>query len=177
MQKVLVLIDIQREYITPGRLFCLQGVESSLQQAKKLLAHARQHEWKIIHVRHVKVGAPIFSPDSEYTDFIEGFTPLEGEVVVSKSLYSCYSSSKFCQLMQGFKHDEVFIVGYNSIMCCLSTVISGYHLGHKLHVVKDAMLAKSTKHFTEQENHQFALSTIEAAGYANCVSAEEVMSV
>ena len=78
--------------------------------------------------------------------------------------------------MQSFKHDEVFIVGYNSIMCCLSTVISGYHLGHQLHVVKDAMLAKSTKDFTEQENHRFALSVIEAAGYANCVSAEEVMS-
>ena len=41
MEKVLVLIDIQKEYITPGRLFCLQGIESSLQQAKKMLANRK----------------------------------------------------------------------------------------------------------------------------------------
>ncbi len=39
---VLVLIDIQKEYTTPGRAFSLKGIEQSLSNAKRILDFARK---------------------------------------------------------------------------------------------------------------------------------------
>ena len=38
---LLIAIDIQREYITPGRPYCLNGVDESLENCRDILAHAR----------------------------------------------------------------------------------------------------------------------------------------
>jgi ureidoacrylate peracid hydrolase len=176
MQQVLVLIDIQKEYITPGRYFYLSGITPSLRKAHEVLLHARAEGWKIIHVKHEKEGGPIFSPGAELTEFIDEFKPEANEVVITKHLYSCYSSTEFSRVMAEHTKDQVFVVGYNTIMCCLSTLISAYHLGQRLSLVTDASLAKATNEFTESENHRFAISVIQAAGYANCVTANEVLA-
>ena len=49
---VLVLVDVQKEYIAEGRPFCLETIGPSLDNLRKLLAHARAKGWKVIHMRH-----------------------------------------------------------------------------------------------------------------------------
>jgi len=43
----LVLLDIQREYISPDRAFYLTGISPSLNNCRILLKHARQNYWPI----------------------------------------------------------------------------------------------------------------------------------
>ena len=38
---VLVLVDVQKEYITEGRPFCLETIGESLENLRRLLAHGR----------------------------------------------------------------------------------------------------------------------------------------
>ena len=49
---VLVLVDVQKEYITEGRPFCLETIGESLENLRRLLAHGRKMGWKIVHMRH-----------------------------------------------------------------------------------------------------------------------------
>ena len=122
-------------------------------------------------------GGKIFGASSKYVQFVPAFEPKKNEVVISKSLYSCYSSPQFARLMDNYKDRQVYVVGYNSIMCCLSTLVSAYHLGQKLYYVIDASWAKSTERFSEQENHRFAVDVIQAAGYAHCVTTADLLAM
>ena len=64
---VLVLVDVQKEYITEGRPFCLETIGESLNNLRRLLAHARSRGWKIVHMRHQQ-NAECFSYGSKYSD-------------------------------------------------------------------------------------------------------------
>lgn len=44
-KNILVLIDIQKEYVTPGRPFYLSGIEPSLENSRQLLEFARKNDW------------------------------------------------------------------------------------------------------------------------------------
>lgn len=172
---ILILIDIQREYTTKDRPFYLNNIEKSLQNCKNILAFARENTWEIIHIKHLKMSAPIFNPNSEFSEFAEGFEPITGEKIFIKDLYSCYSSKEFSKLMEENKNSEVIIIGYNSIMCCLSTVIEGYHRRHNLLFVEDASLAKSTPEFSEEDMHVHSISLIKTANYAKVIKTDDII--
>ena len=79
----LIVIDIQKEYITPGRPFYLNGIQENLENAKKVLKFCRaKSDWSIAHVQHFRQedDAAIFNRHQpEFSGFVEGFEPLKGE--------------------------------------------------------------------------------------------------
>lgn len=171
---ILVLIDIQREYTTPGRPFYLNGIDSSLENCNEILTLARDKDWTIVHIKHLKAGSPIFNPESEHSDFATGFEPSAGETIITKDLYSCYSAEEFRRLMETTDAEHIYIIGYNSIMCCLSTVIDGYHRGNTLTFIEDASLAKATAEFDEADMHKHSISIIKTARYANVITTDDL---
>lgn len=162
MKKALVLIDIQREYTTEGRPFYIESIAQSLNNAKKMLEKARKENWFIIHVRHLQEGE-IFN-GNEYSCFVTDFEPQIGEQQVIKSKFSCFSSMEFTQFLEQKEHWEWFVIGYGSTMCCLSTIIDGYHRGYTFTFVHDASCAKKTENFSEEVNHKFATEHIRTFG-------------
>ena len=142
MKKALVVIDIQREYISPGRSFNIQGISPSLQNAYDILQFARQASWPIVHVQHLQNG-DLFGRDSATADFIDGFVPLESEALAVKSNYSSFSSPEFQRFAQDYSDHELVVIGYGTTMCCLSTIVDGYHRGYRFALVKDATAAKA----------------------------------
>jgi ureidoacrylate peracid hydrolase len=172
---ILVNIDIQREYTTPGRPFYLTGIEPSLRNCGLLLLHARDGSWPVIHVRHIQKKGHLFDEAMEFSRFVEGFEPLPSEPVFTKSNLSCYSDEGFSRMMESAYHDQVYIVGYNSLMCCLSTLVDAFHRGHRLNYVADASLARATRSADEQEAHRHATEILSI--YANIVATDEVLAV
>lgn len=175
----LVIIDIQKEYTTPNRSFYLNGIEPSLTQAKKLLEFCRtQSNWSIAHVQHFREGegATIFSRHTpEFSDFVEGFEPKINEYYFEKSIYSCYSNPDFALFMEEQKNEPIYIIGYGTTKCVLSTVIDGFHRGHhSLVVVADATLAKAEPGFNETELHQAMLAVIKSS-YAKIENASNIV--
>jgi ureidoacrylate peracid hydrolase len=173
MKKALVVIDVQREYNTPGRLFCLKGIEKSLAKIQEVLKGARSAGIPIIHVRHLQDGN-IFSRQDSHSEFIEGFEPLPGETYVEKSDYSSFSSPAFCNHLEKIRDHEILVVGYGSTMCCLSTIIDGYHRGYKFVFVHDASLAKATAQQDELSLH--VVMTEVMAIYAQVKTSHEVFA-
>jgi nicotinamidase-related amidase len=176
-KNVLILIDIQQEYTTPGRPFYLHGIEPSLANCAAMLKHARDANWTIAHVIHYRKNPSndFFNANSPFSNFVEGFEPHDDEMIFTKHLYSCYSSNEFTEFMTKHTHDNIYIIGYNSIMCCLSTVIDGYHRGHTFTLIEDATLAKSTDEFDELDMHRHSISLIKAAGYAEVITSKSLL--
>src|SRR3954454_24591524 len=172
---ILINIDIQREYTTPGRPFYLNGIEPSLANCRRLLAHARRHRWPVIHVRHLQNRGHLFDEEMEFSRFVEGFEPLASEPVFTKAKLSCYSDDGFARMMESAYHDQVYVAGYNSLMCCLSTLVEAFHRGHRLNYVADASLARATKHADEQVAHRHATDILSI--YANVVATDQVLAI
>lgn len=176
-KNVLVLIDIQKEYITEDRQFFLRGIEPSLKQCHELLKFARENDWEIAHVQHSNGNeAARFNPQTPYFDFIDGFTPKANEEVFIKNLYSCFSNENFCKFIAIHKNDTIYLIGYNSIMCCLSTVIDGYHRGYRFILVEDATYAKAAPEYSEEDMHRHAISIINTAKYAATIKTIKILN-
>lgn len=156
MKKALLVIDIQREYVTAGRSFNIQGIGPSLQQAYGVLQFARQVGWPIVHVQHLQDG-DLFGRDSATADFIDGFVPQEGETLAVKGNYSSFSSPQFEQFVHEYSDHELVVVGYGTTMCCLSTIVDGYHRGYRFALVKDATAAKAAGGLSEASLHAHAI--------------------
>lgn len=154
----LVLVDLQREYISPGRPFYLVGISPSLNNCRILLDHARLNHWPIVHVQHVQDG-PVFS--GEYAHFIEGFEPKTNEAVFVKSQISPYTNEAFKETMISAGENEILIAGYGSTMCCLSTIISGGAFGLRHSFVHDASWARALGDtMPEADAHRLVTSVI-----------------
>lgn len=160
---VLVIVDAQKEYVTPGRPFCLETIGPSLENLGRLLNHARSKGWKIIHVRHEQ-NAECFTYGSPYGEFIDGLEPGPGEESVAKSNFSCFSSRDFQALMEKFRHEDIYVCGYGTTMCCLSTMIDAHHRGYDFTFVKDATCAKRTARFGEQDMKEHIIDIMAAFG-------------
>lgn len=155
MEKVLCLIDIQREYNTEGRAFFIPELQRSLSNAQNVLKHARNQKWPIVHVQHLQEKG-IFAKGNPLADFIEGFEPLKGEAHVTKGDFSSFSSPEFTEFLKAHKDKEILVVGYGSTMCCLSTIVDGYHRGYKFQLLTDATAAKPTPNYSTDDLHRAA---------------------
>ena len=158
--KALVVIDIQREYIAPGRRFQIQGIGPSLKNAYTMLRFARNQGWPIVHVQHLQDG-DLFNRTSDTSDFIDGFVPEAGEVLAVKGNYSSFSSPDFVKFVAAHPDHELVVVGYGTTMCCLSTIVDGYHRGHRFALVEDATAARAARGHSEASMHDHAVATLE----------------
>jgi len=176
----LVLIDIQKEYTTLGRPFYLNGIESSLNNARKLLKMARAKKWDIVHVQHFrKDGNGIFNrSEPQFSGFVDGFEPTSEERYFEKHIFSCYSNPEFANFMEEKKNEPTYIIGYGTTKCVLSTIIEGFHRGHhSLIVVEDATYAKAEleQGFSEKDLHKAMIATIRSS-YAKVQTTAELLT-
>jgi nicotinamidase-related amidase len=180
MRNVLVLIDIQQEYTTVGRPYYLKGIEPSLANCRQLLTHARNSNWDICHVQHSNgEDAPKFAPNTSYFDFVAGFEPKADELHVIKRDFSCYSSVEFSDYLAQVTQSpdyKIYIIGYNTVMCCLSTLEEARRRGKNMYFVEDAALAKSIEDKSEHEMHKIMLGIYKAKGLATLVTTANLLA-
>ena len=170
---LLVALDIQREYVTPGRPLHLRGIEPALENCRRLLAHARAHNWPVAHVRHVQ-DSHVFDANMEWSRFVKGFEPQAHEMVFSKDNLSCYSTPEFVRMMESAVHNQIYLMGFEAQACCLSTLVDAFHRGHSLAYVADASLARRTALGDEQESFRWVLEVISI--YAPALTTDEVLA-
>ena len=162
MKNLLVLIDIQKEYVTSGRPYCIKTIAESLENSRSVLNWARsQSDWIIVHVEHRQAG-DVFGNNNPLSDFISGFEPLEGERVFRKSDYSSFSNLDFATFVSDPKIDRRVVVGYGSTKCCLATIMDGYSRGQKWTLLSDASRAISEENFSEGNLHDVATQILKS---------------
>ena len=153
---LLILVDLQREFMTDGSF--MQIVESgpALQNCRRLLAHARSRGWPIAHVRWVHQ-ANRSGRASEFTDWIEGVRPQASEMVFEKEFPSCYTDQAFAKMMDAGSGNSAVVAGLAGSVSCLATLIEGSSRAHKLVFAADASASHGIRDVSEKQAHEVAV--------------------
>ena len=94
MAPCLVLVDLQREYVTKPRLMAVPGAAAALDHCRVALLHARARGFPVAHCRQISK-SPFFNRSSKFSAWIEGFEPTAAEMVFNHEQPSCYSNKQF----------------------------------------------------------------------------------
>lgn len=172
MPKLLLVIDIQNEYIVKGRPYYIEGIGPSLKNAKSVLEAARENGMTVWHMAHKQEGN-VFSKDSSLSNFVADFIAKEDEKIFNKKMYSCFSSSEFTAALNELKPEEIIVIGYGTSKCCLCTIIDGIHRGYKFTLVEDATAAKREENASEEVMYQSSLLILKQ--YANLVKSADLI--
>lgn len=132
----LVLIDMQREYVTGSRLMALPDADAALANCRAALDHARSRGFPVAFLRQFSRSA-YFNPATAFSGWIKGFEPTGGDMIFERENPSCYSSAMFAQFMDGCGGHFVF-AGFAGETACLSTAIDAFHRKHRFSYLADA---------------------------------------
>ena len=170
---VLVLIGMQREYVTPGRPFSLDGADPAIENVRKLLDHARQARWPVAHVRHCEQGI-LFNAELEGSRFIPGLEPLGHEMVFVKSGLSAYGNQDFAATLNAQRSERIVVAGLAGNRDILATIVDGFNRGNRLAYIADA--SWSTSATPEKSATIHGLLTEITSTFADIVSTESLLA-
>ncbi|KQW65547.1 Isochorismatase [Phenylobacterium sp. Root77] len=138
-KRVVVVVDLQNEYLSSGKL-PLTGIDQAVQSAAKVIAAARASGDQVVHIRHEMpvANAPVFTPGSDGVQIIAGVAPAPGEQVIVKNYPNAFRETDLEAVLKAQDAQEVVIVGAMSHMCVAATSRAASDLGYKTTVVHDA---------------------------------------
>jgi nicotinamidase-related amidase len=139
MSKGLILIDIQNDYFTGGKME-LVGMKEAASNAQRLLAYFRQHQLPIFHVLHISTreGSTFFLPNTSGCEINESVKPQANESIVVKHYPNSFRETKLESLLKSNRVDELAICGAMTHMCIDTTTRAAFDLGFKCEVISDA---------------------------------------
>ena len=138
-KQALVVVDIQNEYFSEGKL-PLVGIDEAAANAALIIESARQKGHTVIHVRHEmpSTDAPIFTPNSNGVEINETVKPVEGETVIVKHFPNSFRETPLKEILDKDGIQEVIVIGAMSHMCIDATVRASVDFGYKTTTVHDA---------------------------------------
>lgn len=134
---ILLMIDLQMEYIAEGRAFELPNISPYLENCRKLLNHAREKRFPIIHFRRLTNGA-FFNRETQFSRWIEAFRPKPGELYFEHEKPSCFSDETFDKYLLSQRKPTLVVAGFTAEFSCIATVIDAYQKDLNVLFVKDA---------------------------------------
>jgi nicotinamidase-related amidase len=134
---VLLPIDVQLGFDDPSWPPRWNGEMEA--NGRALLAHWRAMGAPIVHVRHdsVQEGSSL-APGLWGNGFREGFAPLAGEPVVSKSVNSAFIGTDLDLRLRRLGAERIIAFGISTDMCVSTTIRTGANMGWKMVLVADA---------------------------------------
>ena len=142
MTRLLLLIDIQRDYF-PGGRHPLVDPDAAADAAARLLAAFRTAGERVVHVQHVSSGpdAAFFAAGTPGVEFDPRVAPDGSEDVIVKHEPNAFLGTGLEALLRAAAPDEIVVAGMMSSMCVDATVRAASDLGFRLAVAQDACAA------------------------------------
>lgn len=149
---VLLLIDMQQEYLASPRLLAIPHIETALENCRAALAHARRVGLPIAFARRTGNSA-FFNRSTPFARWIDGFEPGRHEMIFDHAEPSCYSGEAFATFMNQSPGGFV-MAGFAGEAACLSTAVDAFHRHHKMTYLADASASHDLGDLTAQETHR-----------------------
>jgi len=158
----LVMIDCQNTY--RGGIMQLTGVEPALQEARKLLTLARDHNIPVLHVQHDAGPGTPYDVRAEIGAIADEVAPIAGEPVIVKQYPNAFVQTDLDQRLKAAGIDKIILAGFMTHMCINSTAHGGFNLGYQATIVASAtatrpLQAANGKILTAQEVHDAAIAS------------------
>ena len=154
---LVVLVDMQQEYLAKPRLFAITEIDRALDNCRKVLDHSRRIGLPVAFVRMFS-DSVFFNRATPFARWIEGFEPYRNEMVFERASPSCYSCEPFAALVNQ-NHGGIVLAGFAGEAACLSTLIDAFHRNHMVTYLCDASASHALEDMSADEVHR-AVSTI-----------------
>lgn len=137
--QLLVLVDIQNDYFTGGKME-LYNMEAASENAALLLSLFRNRNWPLVHIQHIalKIDASFFVHGSIGAEIHISVLPLKDECVVQKNFPNSFRQTNLLEILKAQKIDELVICGAMSHMCIDTTTRAACDLGYPVTLIHDA---------------------------------------
>jgi nicotinamidase-related amidase len=156
---ILILVDLQREYLSSTRPLALADAPAAIVNCIKLLEHARDLQIPVAFLRWSQP-AKIFSPDSQFSDWVDGCRPSGSDMVFDRAWPSCYANQQFTKMMDSGGGRNAVIAGFTGAVACLATIVEGVARQHRYTFLQDASASHGHGARTTSEMHASAISII-----------------
>ncbi len=173
-KQAVVVVDLQNEYLPTGKL-PLVNIEAALENAAKVIEHARQHEIPVIHIRHefLDPEIPFFVKNTDGVEIIKTVTPVASECVITKNYPNSFLKTDLDAHLKEQGIEQLTIIGAMSHMCIDATTRAASDLGYQCTVVEDACTTMDLEfngRVVEAAQVHAALMAALAFAYANITS-------
>ena len=126
----LVLIDLQNEYVAGP--IAVPTARAAIDEARRLLAAARQAGAPVIHVAHKGRAGGLFDREAERGQIVAALAPLDGEAVVEKGLPNAFAGTDLQARLAALGRKELILAGFMTHMCVSSTARAALDLGYRV---------------------------------------------
>lgn len=131
----LLCLNLQREYVTPGRPLHAPHGEAVADVARSCLQHARKERWRIAHVQ---TGRVRLANNKMFSRPIEGLEPSPSEPVFSTEYRSALTHAGLRDELMLAPAHTVYVVGFSLAHDGLATLFHGLDLDLPVRIVQGA---------------------------------------
>lgn len=180
MDTGLILVDIQNDYFTGGRME-LEGMDAAGEKAGQLLAFFREKQWPAFHIQHISNydGATFFLPDTKGAEIHSAAQPHPDESVIQKHYPNSFRETPLLEELKSSGVENVVICGAMSHMCIDATTRAAADYGFGCTVIHDACATRNLdfgkKKILAQDVHASFMAALGSA-YAKVLSLNEFIS-
>ncbi len=162
----LILIDLQMDYFTPGKLPIPDG-EAVVDAAVRLRDWAGAHGIAVVHIQQLSnpVG-PLFAAGSAGAAIHPRLAPRDGETVIPKTFPSSFDNTDLHAFLQARGVKTLVLAGLMAHMCVETTARAAVPLGYAVLVAADATAGRDLPAYDGQgivshrEVHRNALTAL-----------------
>lgn len=138
MTTALLVVDVQESFRARDSWADISAPDI-VQRIRPLVEHARAHGQEVVWVLHSEPGTGTsFDPDLGHVRLLDGLSPLDGELVVTKTTHNAFTSTDLHQYLGVRGVDEVVVTGIKTEQCCETTARVASDLGYRVRFVLDA---------------------------------------
>jgi nicotinamidase-related amidase len=140
-QAVVILIDMQREYLDGS--VPLPDLQGTLVGAKDLLTAARLHNTPVFHVVNQGPGGNLlFNADGPYYAELTEVAAINGEATIIKHLPNAFAGTHLHALIGATGRKQLIIAGCTTHVCVSATARAALDLGYESTVVAKATTSR-----------------------------------
>ena len=180
MTTCLLLIDIQNDYFTGGKME-LVNIDSAAANAQLLLNQFRTANSPIIHIKHISTrpGAAFFLPDTEGVEIHQTVAPLPGETIIEKNFPNSFRETNLLTALQTAKTESLIICGAMTHMCIDATTRTAFDHGYNCTVAHDACATRdltfNNKTIKASDVHASFMAAL-SSPYAQILQTQEILT-
>ncbi|OIK11677.1 cysteine hydrolase family protein [Bacillus sp. MUM 13] len=180
MNTALLLIDIQNDYFPNGKFELHEPIQAA-SNAKEILERFREINAEIIHIQHIakKADATFFLANTEGVSIHPLVSPLEGELIITKSTPNSFNGTDLHNVLQTKKVNHLVICGMMTHMCIDATVRAAKDLGYTITLIEDACATRDldfNNKFVQSSHVQTAFVSALNGTYADIKNKENYLA-
>jgi nicotinamidase-related amidase len=149
MKQALVIIDVQNDYFSNGKM-TLHEPEKALAEIQKLEAYFNKNKLPIIYIQHIKENpqADFFGRNTVGAALHSGLATTNHSIIIEKHYPNSFIETRLQSTLIELAVEQVVITGMMTHMCIDSTTRASAELGFQPVLIADATATK-TLNFAE----------------------------